>query len=410
MNAEQERVLRTWLDTRDPGDAPGRLRAAVRDVTSAERPPMFPALEAIRVRFRWASTPVRLGVLAVLLLAIAVAIAAAALLLRTPFRPQGLIAYSASNMIGGIRVVSADGSGDRYLTLGYHDKSPRWSPDGTSLLFIRFVAGPPGSVCDEQTSIVIHDLGSGTDRVLATVPIVVKAEWSPSGRQIAFLGLGSHECELSGSGLIDVTSGQVTTSDAGTGAGWFFWTGDAVTFLYSDHLGRVRAAAFSEHASEEDLFAFEDGDQAIPNPGGRYVALSNKPNPQRTWGLQIVDLLDGARVDLGPGFIGWWSPDGASVAFVQPGVPDTVSGRARDRLVVTVGADRRLRTLADVVVTGSPLDPVLGIPNLAWTSDGRAIYWRDSIGSHAVDVATGQPIDLPGVLISADDLQWQPAP
>jgi dipeptidyl aminopeptidase/acylaminoacyl peptidase len=404
MNANEERSVRAWLEGRDPGTVPDRLRAAAVQVPYAGGQG---TVAELRLRLSRVSPTARVMAVAAALAAAALLVAAGALLLRSPFTPRGLIAYSTSGAIGGIRVISADGSGARSLTLGDHDKSPRWSPDGRSLLFIRFIDGPPDSACTEQTSIVIHDLELGTERVLATVPIVVKAEWSSSGRQIAFLGLG-HDCELAGSGLIDVASGRVTTSDAGIGALWFFWTGDALTFSYPDHLGRVDAAALDGQASEERLFAFSDGQQANPSPDGRYVALSSKPDAQRAWSLEIVDLADGRRVDLGPGFFGWWSPDGASVAFVQPGAPDAVLGRSRDRLVVTVGAERRLRTLGDVVVAGrSPLEPIGGIPNLAWTSDGQAIYWRDTTGAHAVEVSTGQSIDLPRVLIVSDDLQWQ---
>ena len=123
-----------------------------------------------------------------------------------------------------------------------------------------------------------------------------------------------------------------------------------------------------------------------------------------------MDLIDARRVDLGPAFFGWWAPDGASLAFLEPGVPDAVPGRSRDRLVVTVGPERGLRTLGNVVVAGSsPLEPTL-VPNLAWTSDGRAVYWGDATGAHAVDVASGESIDLPKVLFGAGDLQWGPVP
>ncbi len=226
MNTEQERVLRAWLQARDPGAAPGRLRAAVRDVPSAGWPSMFPVAESLRARFRWASTATRLVVLAILILVLAVAVAAGALLLRTPFTPRGLIAYMSGGGNSGIHVIEADGTGDRGLTGHQGELFPRWSADGSELLFIRSVAPAPGSGCEAGTEIVVRDLEAGTERLFPTEPLAWEAEWSPSGDQIGYLVSGP--CKQSGFGLIDVANGRGRTSDAGTGAVGFFWFDDAV--------------------------------------------------------------------------------------------------------------------------------------------------------------------------------------
>lgn len=404
MNAEEERQLRKWLEARDPGDAPASLRAFAAEVPYATRPSLLSPLDGALARLFGPFAIVRPVLLLIVLLTLLLAGIGAALVLRSqPFSPPGLITYKSIDGLGGIGVIASDGSGNRDLTLGEHDKSPRWSPDGRRLLFIRFVDGPLGSTCTEQTSIVIHDVELGSERVLTTVPIVVKAEWSPSGAEIAFFGFGQG-CEFAGMGLIDVASGRVTTSDAGTGAFYFFWTGDRITFGYPDHLSRFDPASSGGQAAEERLFTFDVGQQALPSPSGRYVVLSTNPDFDRNGGLEIVDLTDGSRVDIGPGSFGWWSPDGSSVAFIQPGVPHTLSNVWRDRLVVTEGVERRLRTIADVV------EGTDSITNLSWTSDGRAIYWNNAFGARAVEVSTGRSMDLPRILIASRDLQWQPQP
>jgi len=406
MNAEQERVLRAWLDARDPGEAPRRLRAAVREVPSAERQPIFLALEDVRARFRWASTPLRMGALAILLLALAIGIAAAAaLLLRTPFTPRGLIAYMSGGGNEGIRVIEADGTGDRALTGHQGEQFPRWSPDGSELLLIRSVAPGLGSGCDTGTEIVVRDLETGTEQVFPTAPLAWEAEWSPSAEQIGYFVSGA--CGPSGFGLIDVATGQVATSDA-AGAAGFFWTRDTVTFFYPDHLGTVAIAALGGKTSPETVLTFDAEHVAVPSPPGRFAAVARKDGIAGP--LEVVDLVNGSRMDLGPGGVGSWSPDGSALAFVQPGLADTAAGRSVDRLVVTVGIERRLRSLTDVVAWGTePTQPALSsIQLLYWTPDGRAIYWRDATGAHAVDVATGQRSDLPKVLAVADDYRWQP--
>jgi WD40-like Beta Propeller Repeat len=89
-------------------------------------------------------------------------------------------------------------SGDQLMLLGHgpvtplregvSDVSPAWSPDGTALAFSRFAAR------GEQylSSIVVHDLARGTERVLVTKRLlprfsfVATPEWSPDGTTIAF--------------------------------------------------------------------------------------------------------------------------------------------------------------------------------------------------------------------------------
>jgi hypothetical protein len=411
MNAEQERVLRNWLDDRDPGAAPDRLRGVARQASFEQRPLRWPRFQQGSAWCGSTQTAARVAALALVVLALLVAIAIAALL-RPPrqFPPPGLIAYTTAYGTGGIRVIAADGTGNQALTPSDHDKSPRWSPDGRSLLYIRFVDAAPGSECAEETSIVVHDLEDGTERILATEPVVVAAEWSPSGSQIVFGGLGG-PCELSGSGVIDVVSGRVTASDTGAGA-FPIWTGDAITLLYPGHLGRVAVSEIGGNPPVETVLTFDGTHLANPSPDGRYAALSGLPDDLSV-PLEIVDLTDGSRMNLGPGSGGWWSPDGEVVAFVQPGMPDVEPGQSRDRLVVTVGTDRALRPIADVVIPGgSPTAPVGGAPKLHWTPDGRALYWQDANGAHVADVESGRSADLPRALFLSFsfDMEWQPVP
>ena len=414
---EQERLLRDWLTGRDPGAAPARLRTAVAQVPQLQRTPIMNTLDELKARFRWVSPATRLVVLAGVLLALALTIIAGALLHPTPpFPPPGLIAYAGY----GIHVTAADGSSDRALTQGGHEKAPRWSPDGRSILFIRFVPLPEGEMtpeCGEQTSIVVHDLDLGTERVLATEPIVISAEWSPRGDKIAFFGYGGGvgqmgSCELAGSGVIDVASGRVSTSDAGIGAYAMSWSGDSLAFSYPDHLGLVAASALNAHAAIESILTFEAAHGATLSPATPYATLWAVPDEQLDVSkpVEIVDLSDGSRIDLGPGIGGWWSPDGSAVAFVRPGRPDDVPGRVREEIAVTVGAERRLRKIGEFIVPGDSVMQPRRLGPMYWTTDGRAIYWLDDTGGHVVDVATGRTADLPLNFHVSDDLQWQPVP
>jgi dipeptidyl aminopeptidase/acylaminoacyl peptidase len=82
-------------------------------------------------------------------------------------------------------IVPASGGPARQLTSGPRDSSPRWSPDGKRLAFVRSGEkdGKP-----EPAQIYLLNMGGGEARALTDLPKGAGAAvWSPSGRFIAFL-------------------------------------------------------------------------------------------------------------------------------------------------------------------------------------------------------------------------------
>ena len=189
MSADHDRRLRTWLDARDPGEAPARLWAAAGRVAIETRQPVFPALDVAIARIfgnaRWIR-PVL--VLVVVLALVAAAVGAALLQPWRPFPPRGLIAYTAPLPEAGstgIFLVAADGSGRRQISpskANLFDHSPRWSRDGRTLLFVRTTQLDAFSACGGVGSVVLYDLSAGAERVVATGlrPMNV-IDWSPAG-------------------------------------------------------------------------------------------------------------------------------------------------------------------------------------------------------------------------------------
>jgi dipeptidyl aminopeptidase/acylaminoacyl peptidase len=248
-------------------------------------------------------------------------------------------------------------------------------------------------------SVVLYDIASGFERVLAEGPRpIIAAEWSPLGDQVAYLryadcapavlgGNGSYTVALE-QGVIDLASGRVTSTSLGSttllpGPIRLRWTGQSASL----------AGRGAETASLDGRFVVESS---------LLRDLSHR--------LEVVDRTTGEpAVELGVGAAAEWSPDGTSLAFIAPAVEAEADGlRYVDRLVVASVDTWQARGLANVIdgaVSGIEL-----VGPVSWTSDSRSIYWIDLTGGHVVDVASGRLLALPAALAGCLDPQWQPSP
>lgn len=393
MNAEQERLLRSWLDGRNPGDAPDRLRAAVAEVPYATRRSIFPALDAAIAQIVGPSAFASRVALLIILATLVVALVGGALLLRSEsFAPRGLIAYVAPlGAAGGtgISLVAADGTGGRRVTAvasNVFDHSPRWSADGRTLLFARTTDLDPFTACGGVGSIVLYDLATATERVVASdLRPLQQVEWAPSGDRVAFVQPPPGCNDPAKLGVVDLASGRVTTSALeDVGVAW-----------------ELRWVGGSPSASVIDLFS---GD--VPSQDGKLKADCGGVLRDPSHRLVVTDQQNGADVDLGPGQAGSWSHDGTAIAFIQPSAEATPGQvEFHDQLAVAVVGTWQVRVLGPDVETTQ-----VRAPELRWTPDGRAIYWIDGQGGHVVDVASGRATNLPAIVNGSTDLSWQPLP
>jgi hypothetical protein len=298
MQLDQERIVRRWLESRDPGDPPERLRAAIADVPRAERAARFPFLAGPSTRLPWLHVAIRpalvvLVLLVALLVALLAAMAAGYLILRPPFPPRGLVAYVApiaASGSTGITLAAADGTMFRQVSpiqANLYDHSPRWSRDGRTLLFARTTSLDPLASCGGVGSVVMYDVATATERVVATHlrPMNV-VEWSPGGDRAAYVypppGCGA-EVEL---GVVDLRTGAVTTTivlpqqsevaPSPGGALWRVqWAGETAT--------AVPEATVTNNG--RDFTTTAD----VPSHDGRTVIRSTATSPERIPKLAAID-------------------------------------------------------------------------------------------------------------------------
>lgn len=404
MNADNDRQIRAWLDARDPGAPPARLREATAAVSYGTRGWRFPGLDYMPVRVFGRSWSLRPLAVLLVVLALAAAIVGAGLLYRwLQFPPRGLIAYTVSlseTGSSGIRLIAADGSGARQITASVpnlFEHAPRWSPDGRTLAFVRLSDLNAFGSCIGAGSIVLYDVETGSERVLVPrLRTIQEVGWSPAGDKVAFVGPSVGCSDTAELGVVDVASGALTRTSLENALWMLRWDGDSVS--------AVRVPTI-------DGPAVEVLPTDLPSNDGRFVATVSGPGRAMDVALGVLDRAAGRMIDLGAGGSPSWAPDGSSMAFVQfTGAPSEFGLTFRDRLAIATTGTWQVRTLADVTVLDESNPSLVRLPRLAWTRDGSAVYWMDMTGGHVLEVATGRVVDLPKDLNGCDDLQWQPTP
>ncbi|HEY4227986.1 MAG TPA: hypothetical protein VGM49_06575 [Candidatus Limnocylindrales bacterium] len=415
MNRDDELILRRWLEARDPGPARGVLRDRVGAVPFASPGARFPGLD-LTLRAGFGIGPIaRPLVLLALVLGALLALAGAAVLQPwRPFPPPGLLAFTApiaASGSTGITIATTDGTVVRQVSpaqANLYDHSPRWSRDGRSLLFARTTGLDPLGSCGGVGSVVLYDLATGTERVVATgLRPMNDIEWSPGGDRAAYVypppGCGA-EIEL---GVVDLRTAAVTTtvvvpqqSETNPSPGGVLW--------HVEWTGDVASAVPDATVTNDGPDFTTTAD--VQSHDGRAVVRYTTTTPDRIPMLESTDRATRTSTDLGAGGVPAWSPDDTAVAYIQPGGsagPNAVEF-VRDHLVIATTGTWQTRVVADVLVADGP--PADFIPAVSWTPDGNAVYWIDPSGLHVIDVATGRSADLANIPNGCTDLQWQPIP
>ncbi|HXT20637.1 MAG TPA: protein kinase, partial [Thermoanaerobaculia bacterium] len=263
------------------------------------------------------------------------------------------------------------GGDDRWLTRGHAlDRQPRYSPDGSRVIFSSNRSGNLDLWELERTS--------GALRRLTDSP---QEDWDPAyvgdGSRIVWSSRRGGNLEIwtaaaDGSGARQVTHDGVDAENPSTSPDgrWITYTS-----LNPAHRGIWRA-----HADGSGAVNLVPGDHGLSeiSPDGKYVLFRTDPGPT-SFGIRAVRLADGAPV---PGFVvektvqpaqirgvvqgrARWLPDGSAVAFIAADERNVTGVWVQD---FVPGKDTRptLRQLAG-------FDLPWGSESFAFSPDGKRL-------------------------------------
>lgn len=133
----------------------------------------------------------------------------------------GLLAFVApAGEASEVRVVRPDGTGARVLSSG--GRNPSWSPDGTWLAVVEGDGTEDGTSGTDELVLLRRD-GEERRVVVTGFRRIAQAEWSPSGRGLAFSGIrtagASHDIWTVDSGGGDLMQ-RTETADDDLSPGW----------------------------------------------------------------------------------------------------------------------------------------------------------------------------------------------
>jgi len=278
------------------------------------------------------------------------------------------------------RIWLADDRGDRVLTNGPGDKAPRWSPDGSSLAFIRKTEDSAGQVA-------VLPLDGGEVRVITEFDHGVEAvEWSPDGSRLLIVAITATE-EWS-----DMDDEERKRRPRRITSVPYRFDGLGSTHDRRRHLWIVDPGG----ELEPRCLTPGDHDEELPvwSPDGRVVAFITDHDPDRG----LVSGNDVFEVDIESGEISRAAARGLwhSVSYRPDGVLHLLGNV---EAAYPVGAylyrrepDGSLNTLTGHLDRGS-VSPAAGPATIVWNEENAVIGLEDTGAFGVIEVSSDGTIE-----------------
>lgn len=212
--------------------------------------------------------------------------------LFVPATPQsgGSKIVFATNRDGSMQiyVMNADGSAVTRLTYsGANDDFPRWSPDGTKILFQSDRDHPDTGYMDIY---VMNADGSGVARLTTDASDDSFASWSPDGSKIVFQNIGNGvyyqvwAMNADGSSPINLTNSSSSDGEPS-------WSPDGSKIAFAsdrDHAGYDSVYVMNANGSAQQRLTFSAGTIDDTQPawspnGGKVAFVSTRDSTTETW-------------------------------------------------------------------------------------------------------------------------------
>ncbi len=305
--------------------------------------------------------------------------------------PDGrLLVFSGQRSLNwDLYVIDSDGTGLQRLTTRPGDFQPGWSPDGTTIAFVR------------QGIYVMTADGSGVRRIShgpAHGSVIESGPaWSPDGRRILFVRgnrttghTDLYVMRSDGSHLRRLTHNRIDEFEP-------VWSPDGKDIAFQGSPGGVGAILYTLHADGMGLRRLTSGSVVACCPSWRAGPLSGSPPPTSSpstgpFGLPTVTVTPdhgpvGTRVHLeGDGFTDpYWQEVGRTHGggygvFLIGSAPGGCELIAGGDFTIRIGADGHLT--AEVTVSGT--GNCFQMDRTAQVRPGR---YAIGIGCHACEVA-----------------------